>query len=54
MTAIYRGMYYTVCFESKYVMNSFSTVNSCMGSFQMHFIMQNIYMYIYLHLENGS
>jgi len=46
MTAIYSGMYYTVCFKSKYVVNFFSTLNSFMGSFQMHSIIENIYMYI--------
>jgi len=46
MTAIYSGMYYTVCFKSKYVVNFFSTLNSCMGSFQMHSIIESIYMYI--------
>ena len=43
---MYSGSYYTVCFKRKYVVKFFSNLNSCIGSFQMHCIVQNIYMYI--------
>ena len=45
MTALYSGVYYGVCFKSKHVVNFFSTLSNSMCSFQMHCIIQNIYMY---------
>ena len=38
ITVMYSGSYYTVWFRRKYVVEFFSTLNSCMGSFQMHCI----------------
>jgi len=46
MTVIYSCLYYTVCFKSKYVVKFFGTFHRCMGSFDMHCVIQNIRMYI--------